>query len=134
MFLLFIHISYDGQLRKVLIQVLIVCSDDNEVNPASKIKSKLSVCHWNLNGLVAHNFIKVFLFQDLLVTYFDICLSEAFLDLSISNEDERIRIERYNLQRLDDPSNKKRPSSYCNIKINNYIHLKIISSYGNHSR
>ena len=133
MFLLFIHISYDGQLRKVLIQVLIVCSDDNEVNPASKIKSKLSVCHWNLNGLVAHSFIKVFLFQDLLVTYFDICLSEAFLDLSISNEDEIIRIERYNLQRLDDPSNKKRPSSHCNIKINNYIHLKIISSYGNHS-
>ena len=39
MFLLFIHISYDGQLRKILIQEVIVCSDDNEVNPASKIKS-----------------------------------------------------------------------------------------------
>ena len=37
-----------------------------------------------------------------------ICLSEKFLDSSISNEDERIRIEGYNLLRADHLSNKKR--------------------------
>ena len=33
---------------------------------------------------------------------------ETFLDLSISNEDERINIEGYNLLSVDHPSNKKR--------------------------
>ena len=41
-------------------------------------------------------------------TYYDICLSESLLDASISNEDERIRIEGYNLLQADHPRNKKR--------------------------
>ena len=54
----FIHISYGGQLREGLIQLLVVCSGDIEVNSGPKIESQLSFCHWNLNGLAAHNFIK----------------------------------------------------------------------------
>ena len=42
-----------------LIQLLIVCGGDIEVNPGPKNKSQLSLCHWNLNGLTTHNFIKV---------------------------------------------------------------------------
>ena len=39
------------------------------LNPGHKIKSQLSVCHFkfNLNGLPAHNFIKVSLLQVLAV-------------------------------------------------------------------
>ena len=37
-----------------------------------------------------------------------ICLSETFLDSSISNGDEIINIKGYNLLRADHPSNKKR--------------------------
>ena len=79
MFLLFIHVSYGGQLRQILIQLLIVYSGDIKSGP--KIKSQLSVCHFkfNLNGLLAHNFIKVSLLQVLAVIrdYDIICLSET---------------------------------------------------------
>ena len=84
MFLLFTHISYGGQLREGLIQLLIVCSGDIEVNLRPKTKSQISFCHWNLNGLSAHHFVKV------------------------SNDDVRMRIEGYNPLRADHPSNKKR--------------------------
>ena len=84
MFLLFTHISYGGQLREGLIQLLIVCSGDIEVNLRPKTKSQISFCHRNLNGLSALNFVKV------------------------SNDDVRIRIEGYNPLRVDHPSNKKR--------------------------
>ena len=98
MFLLFINISYGGQLREGLIQLLIVCIGDIEINPGPKIKSQLSFFHWNLNGLAAHNFIKVSLLQALAATndYNIICLLETFLDSLISNEDEIIKIEGYN--------------------------------------
>ena len=52
MFLLFIHISYCGQLREGLIQLLIVCSCDIEVIPRPKTKSQFSFCHRNLNRFV----------------------------------------------------------------------------------
>ena len=82
MFLLFIRISSGGQLREGLIQLLIVCSGDIEVNPGTKIESKLLFCHWNLS-LATCNFIKNSLLQALAVThdYDVIFLSETFLDL-----------------------------------------------------
>ena len=109
MFLLFIRRSYDGQLREGLIQLLIVCSGDIEKNPEHKIKSKLTFCDWNLNGLAVHNFIEVSLIQALTVThdYDIICLSETFKNSSIFNEDEKIRMEGYNLLWADHPSNEK---------------------------
>ena len=110
MFRLFIHISYAEELREGLIQLLIICSGDIEVNLGPKIRSPLLFCHWNLNSLSAHNFVKVLVLQALPVThdYYIICLSETFLDSSVSNDNERIRIEGYNLLRADHPSNKKR--------------------------
>ena len=96
MFLLFIHMSYCGQLREGLIQVLIVCSCDIEVIPGPKTKSQFSFCHWNINGLPAH---KGSVLQALAATrdYDIICSSETFLDSSVSTDDERIKIEGYNL-------------------------------------
>ena len=101
--ILFICISYDRQLR--------------QGKRDQKLKVGLSFCHLNLNGLATHNFIKVSLLQALGVTYdYHICLLETFLDLSISNEDERIRIEGFNLLWMDHPSNKKEEVFVCTIK------------------
>ena len=36
--------------------------DDIEANPDPKYSS-LTLCHWNLNGLTAHDFIKISLLQ-----------------------------------------------------------------------
>ena len=63
-----------------------------------------------LNGFIVHNFIKVSLLKNLVVTndYDKICLNKIFLDSSIDNDDDRISIRGYNLLRADHPSNTKR--------------------------
>ena len=107
---LFILASHDELFLGNLIQLLLVCSGDIEINPGRKTKNQTWFCDWNLNALVAHNFIKVSLLLALSVThdYDIICLSETFLDSSISNDDERINIKSYNLLREDHLNNKKR--------------------------
>ena len=84
-------------------------------NQIQDLKSSIRFffCHWNLNGLAAHNFSKVPLLQAIPVSknYDIICLSETFLDTSIDSSNERITIEGYNLLRGDHPSNKKKGRS-----------------------
>ena len=88
-FLLFNLASHDDLFFKNLIQLLLVCSGDIEINPGPKTKNQISFCHWNLNGLAAHNFAKVSPLQALSVThdYNIICLLETFFHSSISNDD-----------------------------------------------
>ena len=96
---------------KQLIELLLILCGDVEQNPgAEKEKSHVTFCHWNLNGLMAHNFIKVSLLQTLAVTndYDIICLAETFLDSSVENDDDPISIPGYNYLRADHPSNTKR--------------------------
>ena len=38
---------------------LLLLSGDIEVNPGTKRSSNIEFCHWDLNGLAAHDFIKV---------------------------------------------------------------------------
>ena len=76
------------------------------------LKKKLSVikfCHWNLNGLAAHDFLKVSLIEFFITTHnFDIiCLSETFLHSTVSQHDENIMINDYSLFRGYHPSNSK---------------------------
>ena len=61
---------------------IILLSGDIEVNPGPKRSSNTKLCHWNLNGLAAHDFINVPVIEGLITTSnFDIvCLSEKFLD------------------------------------------------------
>ena len=51
-------------------------------------------CHWNLNGLAAHEFAKIPLIEAIITTHnFDIIsLSETFLDSTISQNDQNINI------------------------------------------
>ena len=108
--LLFILVSHGELFFGNLIRLLLVCSGDININPGPKTKNQILFRHWNLNGLAAHNFTIVYLLQVLSVThdYDIICLSETFLDSSISNDAVRINIKGYNLLRADNPISKKR--------------------------
>ena len=73
---------------------LINLSGDIEKNPGPKSYSAqyLTICHWNLNSIAAHNFIKV----ALLKAYFPVhnadiaCLSETYPDSSVSTDDDNL--------------------------------------------
>ena len=90
---------------------------------SSERKISYNLLHWNLDGLMAHNFIKVSLLQTLAVTndYDIICLTESFLDSSIENNDDPKSIPEYNLLRPDHPSNTKR-ASVC-IYYKDHLHI-----------
>ena len=82
---------------------------DIEINPGPKYSS-LTFSYWNLNDLTAHDNIKIFLLQAYVAqcNCDMICLSEAFLNYSIQNNDDRIEIGVYNLIRSDYPSDSKK--------------------------
>ena len=84
---------------------------DIEQNPGPKSNSSqsFSICHWNLNSNSAQNFIKISLLKTYIATHkLDvICLSETYLDSSISNDDYNLEIPCYDLFRADHPSNTK---------------------------
>ena len=91
---------------------LILQHGDIETNPGPRGKHSqyFSFCHWNLNSLPAHNYAKVSLLQAFNTLHnFDlICLSETFLDSSISSEEESLVIDNYELLRADHPNDTKR--------------------------
>ena len=105
--------------------LLIILSGDVELNPGPKRKAAqtLSVCHWNLNSICAHNFTKLSLLRAYVSVHkFDIiCLSETYLDSSI--DDVSLEISGYYLIRSDHPSNKKR-GGIC-IYYKNFLPLKV---------
>ena len=88
---------------------LLMQCGDIEVNPGPKYSS-LTFCHWNLNGLTAHDNIKISLLQAYVTQYNCdiICLSETFLNSSIQNDDDKIKIDGCNLTRSDHPCDSKK--------------------------
>ena len=112
-FYIYIQILYDKQINKLLLKLLLICCGDIESNPGPKKQHQISFCHWNLNGLAAHNLSKVSLLLAISVSrkYATISLYETFLDPSIDSADERITIEEYKLLGTDHPSNKKKRRS-----------------------
>ena len=73
-------------LTFLCILILLQCHGDVELNPGPR-KSKgntVSVCHWNLNSITAHNFSKLTQLKAYISTYnYDfICLLETVLDSS----------------------------------------------------
>ena len=95
------------------IQNLLSCCGDIEENPGPKYSS-LTFCHWNLNGLTAHDSTKISLLQAYITQRnYDImtimtCLTETFLNSSILSDDNRIKIDGYSLIRSDHPSDSKK--------------------------
>ena len=82
---------FQGEYLRIL---LLIKSDDTETNPGLNKQACLKIFHWNLNVLAAHDFIKLPLMEVYIVTNNSdvVCLSETFLDSSISNDDNRINI------------------------------------------
>ena len=97
-------------LTPVYIFIFLQCHGDIEPNPVpKKLKTNhLSVFHWNLNSLSAHNFTKLTQLKayNSIYKYDFICLSETYLDSS--TPDNLIEIEGYKLIRADHPDNIKR--------------------------
>ena len=91
---------------------LLQLSGDIALNPGPKPNSckSFSICHWNLNSMTSHNFIKV----SLLTAYnsihkFDIiCLSEMHLNSETLSNDENLNVQDCNLIRADHLSDTKR--------------------------
>ena len=92
--------------------ILLMLSGDIETNPGPDpgYLSSFSFCHWNLNSIAAHNFIKMSLLQAYnTINRFDIiCLSETYLDNSYHTDDDQLTFPGYNLIRADNPNNIKR--------------------------
>ena len=90
-------------------------------------KFQLSICHWNLNSIAAHNFAKLVLLKAFnSIHKFDIiCLSETYIDSSILHNISNLEIPGYNLVHSDHPSNKK-CRGVC-IYYKSYLPLRIIN-------
>ena len=112
-----------------LCSCLIILSGDVEVNPGPKnsVSECLSICHWNLNSILAHDYSKLFLLKVyILVHKFNIiCLSQTYLDSTLSLDDDNLVISGYNLVRSDNPSNTKREGVCLYYK--NYLRLRVLN-------
>ena len=86
-----------------------ICGDI-EINPGPRKDENLSIFHWNLNSISAHNFVKFSSLQAFnSVHNFDlICISETFLDSSVAIDDSDLNFNGYNLMRSDHPSAVKK--------------------------
>ena len=78
------------------LNILIQCGDV-ETNPGPKYSS-LKFCPWNLNGITAHDSIKVSLLQAYITQH----------NYDIISDDEKIKIDGYTLIRADHPSDSKK--------------------------
>ena len=100
-------------IRFVLVHALLIRqSGDIEMNPGPKPNPshRFSICHWNLNSLTAHNYLKVSLLRAYVaIKKFDVvCLSETCLDSSDLSDDDNFNLPSYNVVRSDHPSNTKK--------------------------
>ena len=116
--------------------LLMLCGDI-ESNPGPRPNSgqSFSICHWNLNSIVAHNFPKIYLLKaynaiHTYEIYEIICLSETYLNHDTLFNDDNLRIQGYKLIRVDHRSNQKRGGiciyhkDFLPIKVNNVSYLK----------
>ena len=100
-------------------KIILKLSGDIEENPGTKPSSNqnFSICHWNLNSISAHNYIKVSLLRAYVSAHkFNvICISETYLDSDTSDDDDNLKIAGYNLIRADHPSNTKWGGAFYNL-------------------
>ena len=108
----FLTIVVNVTIATSVYSILISLSGDVQLNPSPKNKFDVnfSICHWNLNSTAAHNYAKVFHLKAYIAVYkFDIiCISETYLDTSITSDNGHLEILGYKFMRSDHPSNSKR--------------------------
>ena len=88
---------------------ILLTHGDIEVNPGPKknCSTSFSFCHWNLNSVIAHNYIKLSSLQVYNSVYKHdvICLSETYLDNSVPSDECIYFKESLFIRFLDVPSN-----------------------------
>ena len=95
----------------LLSKYLLLCGDI-ELNPGPRetLYKYLSIVHWNLNSVIAHDYSKLDLlraFND--IHKFDIiCLSETYLDSTFSLDHRELLIDNYTMVRSDHPVDVRR--------------------------
>ena len=104
----------------VFILLILLACGDIELNPVPKnrcSRCNFSICQWNLNSITAQKFAKVNLLQSYNAIYkFDLmCLSESYLDSSVSSDNDNLYIKDYNLTRTD-PRNAERGGFWVHFK------------------
>ena len=69
-------------------------SPRNAPEPKKKDKDSLSICHWNLNTISAHDYSKLFILSSYnsLHKLDIICLSETYLDSNTPLDDDSFEI------------------------------------------
>ena len=81
------------------------------MNPGPKSSSCniFSIRHWNLNSIFARDFINLFLLLAYISihNFYILCLSETYLDSTISSNHSNLIIPGYDFYRADHPSNVK---------------------------
>ena len=108
--------------------LLIRQSGDIEMNPGPKPNPchSFSICHWNLNSLTAHNYLKVSFWREYIaIKEFDaVCLLETYLNSSNLSDDDNFYLSGYNSVRADQPSNAKKGGVWIYFK--NSLPLKVL--------
>ena len=129
---LLIDILSSFSLKHFLIAFLILLSGDVESNPGPNNKQTLSVFHWNLNSISVYNFIKLSSIQALnSIHKFDLlCISETYLDSSISSDNPDLTLDGYKLIRSDHPLDIKRGGALIYYKETLPIKFLNISNLG----
>ena len=94
--------------------------------PKNHFSECLSICHWNLNSILTHDYSKLLLLKAyILVNKFNIiCLSETYFDSSVLLDDNLV-IPGNSLVCSDHPSNTK-PRGVC-LYYKNYLPLRVLS-------
>ena len=120
---LFSHFLFLFFSRKLLL------SGDIETNtgPRRTLNNHFTICHWNLNSISAHNFVKVQLLKAYLAVHkFDIvCLSETYLNSSFPFDDGNLDRPGCIMVRDDHPANSKRGGVCMYYK--NCLLLKVLN-------
>ena len=82
---------------------------ESNLGPSKKHRP-LPCCHWNVNSLTAHKMLKKSLIEayDTSHKYDFICISETYLDSTVTAYDKDLAIEGYNLVRADHPNDLKK--------------------------
>ena len=94
--------------------------------PRCKSNQSFSICHWNLNSITAHNYLKISLLRAYISLYnLDVvCISETYLDSTTAFDDENLAFTEYHLLKADHASNSKRGSVCAYYK--NSLALRLI--------
>ena len=73
-----------------------------------KSKQDFFCFHWNVNSILVHNKLSLLEAYNTIHKYDILCISETYLDSSVSVDDTTLSLPGYNLVRSDHPCNIKR--------------------------